>query len=154
MKPTRILLIAVIAAAASWAIIANASAHQPRAHRAEVATVSLRETSLGMILVNPSGRTLFQFTRDKKKRDNCQTISGCAEVWPALTATSPTAGPGIHASKLSTIMLANGAHQVTYYGRPLYTYSGDSGPGQTSYVGAFQFGGYWFADNAKGRQVR
>jgi hypothetical protein len=42
----------------------------------------------------------------------------------------------------------------SYAGHPLYTYSGDSGPGETSYVGAKQFGGTWYAINASGNTVR
>jgi hypothetical protein len=42
----------------------------------------------------------------------------------------------------------------TYAGHPLYTYSADSGPGKTSYVGAKQFGGTWYAINASGGTVK
>jgi predicted lipoprotein with Yx(FWY)xxD motif len=57
---------------------------------------------------------------------------------------------GVKASLLST----TSGHQVTYAGHPLYTYSGDSGPGDTSYVGAKSFGGTWYAINASGGTVR
>jgi predicted lipoprotein with Yx(FWY)xxD motif len=49
---------------------------------------------------------------------------------------------------------STGGKQVTYAGHPLYTYSGDSGPGQTSYVGAKSFGGTWYAINASGGTVK
>jgi predicted lipoprotein with Yx(FWY)xxD motif len=45
------------------------------------------------------------------------------------------------------------ATQVTYAGRPLYTYVADSSHGQTSYVGVSQFGGRWFGIRPSGRQV-
>ena len=57
-------------------------------------------------------------------------------------------------SLLGTIKLPNGARQVTYAGHPLYTYIGDSGPGDTSYVGVSQFGGRWFALTAAGHIVK
>jgi predicted lipoprotein with Yx(FWY)xxD motif len=55
---------------------------------------------------------------------------------------------------IGTIRLANGKKQVTYAGHPLYTYVGDSAPGQTYYVNFFQFGGYWPAVNASGRELK
>jgi hypothetical protein len=54
---------------------------------------------------------------------------------------------------VGTIMVG-GARQVTYAGHPLYTYIGDAGPGDTSYVGQSQFGGKWFALNATGQIVK
>lgn len=153
MKPTRVLFAAVLVAAVGWG--ASASARPPVGHGAQAATVELRETHLGKILVNGSGFTLFEFTRDHKHKDSCVTISGCDEVWPPFTVTvTPTAGPGVTAKKLSTTTLPGGAKQVTYGGHPLYLYVGDKGPQETSYVGAFEFGGYWYALNAKGKSVK
>ncbi len=153
MKPTRVVLAGVLVAALSWAAMANAS--PPIGHSAQAATIELRETRLGKILTNSAGFTLFEFTKDKKKKDNCVAISGCDEVWPPLTVTgTPTAGAGLKAKKLSTITLPSGAHQVTYAGHPLYLYVGDKGPEETSYVGALEFGGYWYALNAKGKPVK
>jgi predicted lipoprotein with Yx(FWY)xxD motif len=43
---------------------------------------------------------------------------------------------------------------VTYAGHPLYTYSADAAPGETSYVGERVFGGSWDAVDAAGRAVR
>jgi predicted lipoprotein with Yx(FWY)xxD motif len=60
----------------------------------------------------------------------------------------------VKASSLSTIKLPGGASQVTYAGHPLYLYSGDSGPGETDYVGVSAFGGDWDAINAAGHAVK
>jgi predicted lipoprotein with Yx(FWY)xxD motif len=155
MKLTRMLFVGLLVASIGGTAIANASTRRPTARRAQNATVELRETSLGKILVSASGFTLFEFTKDKKLKDNCVTISGCPEVWPPLEVTgTPTAGTGVNASLLSTITLPGGAKQVTYKGHPLYMYIHDVGPGETGYVGAFEFGGHWYALNAKGRAVK
>jgi predicted lipoprotein with Yx(FWY)xxD motif len=139
--------IAVLGAAAVF--IASASA------AGAPAKVSLRKTGLGMILVNGRGHTLYAFSKDGKNKDRCITTSGCTSTWPVTTSTGkPTAGPGVKSSKLSTIKLSNGSHQVTYAGRPLYTYIADSSAGQTDYVGARQFGGTWMAVNAAGGTVK
>ena len=147
----RIAILVVIGAAL---VLAAASAGATGAS-ARAAKVQLRHTPLGSILVNGRGRTLYVFTRDSPKRDTCVAISNCTGVWPVLkTSARPAAGPGIKRSLLGTIKLSNGARQVTYAGHPLYTYVGDSGPGQTDYVGFDEFGGRWYAINAAGHVVK
>jgi predicted lipoprotein with Yx(FWY)xxD motif len=151
MKRTHIFLAVALASTASAATIANAQTSLPAAHGSRAATVQLRHTSLGSILVSSSGRTLYEFTKDHANKSSCATIRGCSAVWPSLKASGrPSAGSGIKASLLSS----TSGHQVTYAGHPLYTYSGDSGPGETAYVGAKQFGGTWYAINAAGRAVK
>ena len=150
MKRTYIFLAVALASAASAATVASAQRNLPAAHSSRTATVQLRHTNLGSILVSSSGRTLYEFTRDHANKSSCAAISGCSEVWPSLKASGkPTAGAGIETS-----LLSSHGGQVTYAGHPLYTYSGDSGPGKTSYVGAKTFGGTWYAINAAGQAVK
>ncbi|MGI8714669.1 MAG: COG4315 family predicted lipoprotein [Solirubrobacteraceae bacterium] len=142
--------------AASLAVVAlpaSAGAVSPPHARtaAAGASVGLRSTALGKILVNSRGHTLYAFSKDSPNRDRCVAIAGCIDIWPMLaTSGKPHAGAGVKGSQLSTITIAGGRHQVTYAGHPLYTYSADSGPGQTDYVGAMQFGGTWRAVTAAG----
>ncbi len=151
MKRTYVFLAVALATAALAATVASAQSNLSTAHSSRTATVQLRHTNLGSILVSSSGRTLYEFTRDLAKKNSCAAISGCSAVWPSLkTSGRPTAGPGIKASLLST----TSGNQVTYAGHPLYTYSGDSGPGKTSYVGAKAFGGTWYAISASGGTVK
>ncbi|HXA53255.1 MAG TPA: hypothetical protein VNV37_00110 [Solirubrobacteraceae bacterium] len=151
MKRTYVFLAVALASAASVATVASAQSNRPAAHLSRAATVQLRHTSLGSILVNSSGRTLYEFTRDHAKKNSCAAIRGCSAAWPSLKASGrPTAGSGVKASLLST----TSGNQVTYAGHPLYTYSGDSGPGEISYVGAKMFGGTWYAINASGGTVK
>ena len=119
------------------------------------AKVGLARSSLGKIIVNGSGRTLYLFTKDARNKDKCVAISGCTGVWPPLTTHGkPVAGPGVSSRLLGTITIAGGAKQVTYAGHPLYTYSADFGPHQTDYVGVSQFGGKWYALNGAGHTVK
>lgn len=155
MKRIHVFLAVALATAASASAVASAQGGRETARAGRVATVELRHTSLGKILATASGFTLYEFTRDRARKDSCATISGCPETWPALqTAGKPTAGSGVKASLLSTIKLPGGVTQVTYAGHPLYIYSGDSGPGETSYVGASMFGGRWYAVNSSGHAVK
>jgi predicted lipoprotein with Yx(FWY)xxD motif len=151
MKRTYVFLAVALASASSAATVAGAQSKDTAASSSSAATVQLRHTSLGNILVSSSGRTLYEFTRDHGNKNSCAAIGGCSAVWPSLRASGrPTAGSGVRSSLLST----TGGHQVTYAGHPLYTYSGDSGPGRTSYVGAKSFGGTWYAIDASGGTVR
>lgn len=151
MKRTHIFLIIALASAASAAAVASAQTSPPAAHPSRAATVQLRHTGLGDILVDSSGRTLYEFTKDHANKNSCAAIRGCSAVWPSLKASGrPTAGSGVRASLLST----TSGNQVTYAGHPLYTYSGDSRPGDTSYVGVNSFGGAWYAIDASGGTVK
>ena len=91
------------------------------------ATVSVANTSLGMVLVASNGRTLYELDKDTPTMSNC--TGGCASLWPALTATgTPTAGPGVDATKLTILNGPNGM-QVVYNGHPLYTFAMDMAAG-------------------------
>ncbi len=155
MKRTHTLLAALLAAIACAAIPTGSAAAGPAAHDSRAAKIQLRHTSLGKILVDTAGFTLYRFTKDSTKRNTCVTTGGCALTWPALTTSAaPTAGPGVKASLLSSIKLPNGTKQVTYAGHPLYRYATASERGETVYVGASQFGGVWYAVNASGGVVK
>jgi predicted lipoprotein with Yx(FWY)xxD motif len=119
------------------------------------AQLKVHKTGIGKILVDRAGFTVYEFTRDHGKHNSCVQISHCPAAWPALTTTGkPLAGTGVNRTLLGTITLSGGVKQVTYAGHPLYTYVGDSGPGQTSYVGVSAFGGSWYALNTSGHAVK
>ena len=116
------------------------------------ATVSLRKTSLGPILVNARGHTLYLFAKDKNARSSCN--GSCARFWPPLlTPGKPTAGPGVNGSLLGRTRRSNGSLQVTYNEHPLYTYVLDKRAGQTKGEGNSLFGAKWWAVSANGRAV-
>jgi predicted lipoprotein with Yx(FWY)xxD motif len=116
--------------------------------------VNLGSTHDGKILVDSRGFTLYAFTKDANKRDNCVHIKSCTAIWPPLTTTgNPVAGPGLKASLLGTIPYKGSLEQVTYAGHPLYTYKSDDGPGNTEYIDELQSGGRWPALNAAGHEV-
>ncbi len=153
MKPTHLLLAGILAGALG--VSSAAAQARPSAHASRVAKVQVRHTHLGSILVSSSGFTLYEFTRDRAGQNSCVKVKGCAEAWPALvTSGKPAAGPGVQSSMLSWTRLPNGSKQATYGGHPLYLYAGDSGPGETSYVGEKAFGGFWYALSASAHTVK
>jgi predicted lipoprotein with Yx(FWY)xxD motif len=117
-------------------------------------TVSVEEASLGQILVDSSGHTLYLFTRDRHDADSCAKVSGCLETWPALTTTrKPVAGAHVRASLLGTIKLHGRVRQVTYAGHPLYTYALDFTRRSVFNIGSDEYGGEWLAVNPAGEAV-
>jgi predicted lipoprotein with Yx(FWY)xxD motif len=115
-------------------------------------SLALASSNLGKILVDGRGRTLYLFEADKGPSSMCD--GACASLWPPLTTKGrPTAGPGVSASKLGTTERVDGTTEVTYNGHPLYTYSGDSAPGQTTGQGSRAFGAEWYVLSADGNTV-
>ena len=117
-----------------------------------VATVSATSTSLGMILVDGSGRTLYLFEKDQPDQSAC--AGACAAEWPVdQSSGAPEAGSGVTASMLGTIKRGDGSTQVTYNKHPLYYFQGDSGAGQQNGQGVDAFGAKWYAVTPAGGAV-
>jgi predicted lipoprotein with Yx(FWY)xxD motif len=116
------------------------------------ATVKTRSSSLGKILVDAKGRTLYLFEKDKGGTSAC--YGQCATYWPPLlTHGNPTAAAGAKASLLGTTRRSNGAMQVTYAHHPLYRYAGDARPGQTTGQGSKAFGAGWYVLRPTGKKI-
>jgi predicted lipoprotein with Yx(FWY)xxD motif len=108
---------------------------------------------LGRILAGPARYTLYVFCVNGSDT-NCPGHG--SSTWPRLVAHGrvvAASGSQLNQSKLSTRKASNGQIQVTYYGHPLYLYSGDKQPGQANGEGKFQGNGAWFAINKFGRAV-
>jgi predicted lipoprotein with Yx(FWY)xxD motif len=99
---------------------------------------------LGKVIVNEEGMTLYDFHKDKGTTSSC--YGACAGVWPPLTTEGkPTGAMGVSASKLGTTKRNDGTTQVTFAGHPLYTYTGDSKPGEANGNDLSTYGGQWYA---------
>ncbi len=105
------------------------------------AGAGLRSTTVDgvRVLTNAQGRTLYWFSPDTPTKSVCN--GSCAAYWP------PVPGPLTEAAgvtgRLGTIKRADGSTQETYDGHPLYTYAGDSGPGQANGNNLDLNGGRW-----------
>jgi predicted lipoprotein with Yx(FWY)xxD motif len=130
----------------------NTSTTKTSASTASGATVGTRKTGLGTILVDSTGRTLYLFEKDKGDKSSCS--GACASAWPPSTATAkPKPAAGVNAAMLGTTTRSDATKQATYNGHPLYTYAGDTTPGQTSGEGLNQFGAEWYAVSPRGTKV-
>jgi predicted lipoprotein with Yx(FWY)xxD motif len=132
--------------------------HPARSDAAQVSAratgplVSSGTTSLGRILVDSRGRTLYLFQADKNGKSAC--AGKCATFWPPLIAAGkPRAGAGAKASLLGETKRADGRMQVTYNHHPLYFFAKDTKKGQTSGEAVDAFGAEWYALSAAGAAV-
>jgi predicted lipoprotein with Yx(FWY)xxD motif len=131
---------------------ASASPAPPTTASGNPATVGVANTSIGKILVNSQGRTLYLFQKDSGTRSAC--TGACARTWPPLLVSGkPTPGSGATASLLGISIRSAGKRQVTYNGHPLYLFADDQKAGDTNGQGINAFGGTWFALSAAGARV-
>jgi len=91
------------------------------------------------VLTNASGLTLYSFAPDTPSRSAC--YGSCAAYWPPVPG-KVSAGPGVTGA-IGSIKRTGGSTQATYDGHPLYTYIGDSAPGQDSGNNLNLNGGLW-----------
>jgi predicted lipoprotein with Yx(FWY)xxD motif len=141
-----VALLLAIGAIASVAAIATSAVSTP-------ATVKTRSTSLGTILVDAKGRTLYLFMKDKNAKSACS--GACAKAWPpVLTKGKPMAAGRASASKLGTTKRSDGTTQVTYNRHPLYTFILDKNkPGSTKGEGSKAFGAEWYVLGSGGSKI-
>lgn len=104
------------------------------------ATLMKVKTSIGPVLADSKGFTLYWYSKDTRMTSAC--TGGCATAWPPVIG-KPVAAMGVRLTgKFGTITRAGGMVQATYKGHPLYTYAGDTAPGQVKGNG---LGGVWHA---------
>jgi predicted lipoprotein with Yx(FWY)xxD motif len=98
---------------------------------------------LGQVLVDSEGHTLYAFSGDHGESVAC--AGACAKAWPPLLDETgkPQPSNGTAAARLGTLKRPDGTTQVTYGGRPLYTFTGDKTPGDANGNGQSAFGGTW-----------
>jgi predicted lipoprotein with Yx(FWY)xxD motif len=109
-------------------------------------TLKTVRTGAVTVLANANGRTLYWFAPDTPTRSAC--YGSCAAYWPPVKGPA-TSGPGVTGT-LSVLTRSDGSVQATYDGHPLYTYVGDSAPGQANGNGLNLNGGLWHEVTAPG----
>jgi predicted lipoprotein with Yx(FWY)xxD motif len=100
-------------------------------------------TGVGTVLVNAQGLTLYHWKGETTSSLQC--TGGCLSTWLPVRVTgggSPTGGMHVTGELATFTRSDGGATQVTYNGMPLYTYTGDSKPGDAN---GQRLGGVWFA---------
>jgi predicted lipoprotein with Yx(FWY)xxD motif len=96
--------------------------------------------SLGQVLTDAQGFTLYTFTKDTPNSGKSAASAGVLQAWPPLYVDGTPTKPDGASGDLGTIT-TDGKQQVTYKGMPLYHYAPDKQPGDTKGQGV---GGVWF----------
>jgi predicted lipoprotein with Yx(FWY)xxD motif len=149
--------IALLAAAAALAAACGSGGTATGAPAAKqpAGAVVLRSTdtaTLGKILTDGNGRTLYLFKKDTGPQSNC--TGACATDWPPVTATSAPTASGVSAAAIKTVRRGDGKMQVVFNGHPLYYYSGDGAGGTVNGEGQKAFGAAWYALSPAGQEVK
>ena len=133
-----VLAIAACGSSASSSSPPAAGASSPAAGSS---ATTLTSATIGgaKVLTNSAGFTLYWFVPDTSTTSKC--TGSCATYWPPVKGPA-TAGSGVTGT-LSTITRPDGSTQAAYDGHPLYTYAGDTAPGQANGNGKNLSGGVW-----------
>jgi predicted lipoprotein with Yx(FWY)xxD motif len=125
----RLAVAALALGGLSAALVGVETAGASTAAAKSVVVSTAKSAKFGTILV--SGTTLYTL-----KPSTTACTATCLKVWPALVLpkgqTKAKAGSGVSASKLGTVTRSGGIRQVTYNGKALYWFSGDSGAGKVN----------------------
>jgi predicted lipoprotein with Yx(FWY)xxD motif len=114
--------------------------------------VKIVRSQFGHILADGRGQALYRFSRETGGASRC--YGACAKAWPPVPARGrPTAGRGARAGLVGTTRRRDGTPQLTYAGRPVYYYLGDS-PGRVVCHDVTEFGGVWRVMRSDGSAVR
>ena len=109
------------------------------------------DPTLGRIIVDAKGRTLYDFPIDKGT-ERC--YGACASLWPPVHDARPARrGAGVSAGLIGTSKRHDGTTEVTYAGHPLYDYAPDQARGQITGQALDQFGAPWYALAPSGREI-
>src|SRR5580700_3105227 len=143
----RMLLALPAAAAAAAALVACSSAGASPSPSssggssgaaAAAGTVKTATIAGATVLTNSKGFTLYSFAPDTSTTSKCDGT--CAQNWPPVTG--PVTGSGVTGT-FGTITRSDGSTQATFDGHPLYTFVGDTAPGQAKGNGLNAAGGLW-----------
>jgi predicted lipoprotein with Yx(FWY)xxD motif len=118
---------------------------------ASTVTVSTKSTSIGTVLVNAQGHTLYWFAIDTPTKSNCN--GSCTTYWPPVMGKAAAASGTSLPKGFGSITRSDGSVQATYDGHPLYTYIGDTSAGMTSGNGKNLSGGLWWAMTPSGAKA-
>jgi predicted lipoprotein with Yx(FWY)xxD motif len=142
----------MLAAACGTSTTTSASSSAPGSATpaAPGGVLGVATTSLGPVLVDGKGLTVYMLTADSPGHSTCS--AACLQYWPPVTGPAPTSVKGITAA-LSVTKATSGTSMVTAGGWPVYTFVKDSAPGDVTGEGVKSFGGTWYAVSPSGKAV-
>jgi predicted lipoprotein with Yx(FWY)xxD motif len=85
--------------------------------------LKVQKTSMGNVLADPNGMTLYTFDKDTPGKSAC--MGECAVHWPPVKAAADAKPTG----DLTIVTRDDGTKQWADEGKPLYTFMKDKKPG-------------------------
>lgn len=158
IRPIAVALLAVlgfVAAGTSAPATALSGVARSQHSTGTVAVKTRKIKGLGVVLVNPAGRTLYVFMKDQHRHVTC--TGSCASFWPPLKwkgSRKPKAGGAAKGALLGTDKNPAGGRVVTYNHWPLYTFLSDTAAGQAKGWNKNLNGGKWYVISAAGKVVK
>jgi predicted lipoprotein with Yx(FWY)xxD motif len=92
-------------------------------------TVKLGDTTLGKVLTDANGMTLYFFVTDLAGQGVSTCYGNCSRIWPIFSVNNTIVSFPLNASDFSSINRTDGTKQTTYKGWPLYYFASDTTPG-------------------------
>lgn len=132
------LMVPVVFAAALVAVFAAHSGTASSMSKQLVVKTANNATLHQKVLVNRNGLTLYSLSVEQRGRFIC--TGSCLSLWTPLVVAKGTTPTG--ALHLGTVRRPDGRAQVSYRGRPLYTFTQDRKPGDVKGNG-FKDVGVW-----------
>jgi predicted lipoprotein with Yx(FWY)xxD motif len=108
-------------------------------------------SSLGTIVVDGHGMTVYFYLKDVKGSGTSNCTGGCLALWPAVTASSSTPTVAGVTGTVGSIKRNDGTMQVTIDGMPVYTYAQDSKAGDVTGEGV---GNIWYVVKPDGTAIK
>jgi predicted lipoprotein with Yx(FWY)xxD motif len=145
--PARPLILLALPAAAALVACSSSGASPPSSGGSTSSTSSMAAAASTVktatianmtVLTNSKGFTLYSFAPDTPTTSKCNGT--CAQNWPPVTG--PVTAAGVTGT-FGAIRRADGSIQATFDGHPLYTFAGDTAPGQNKGNGLNAAGGLW-----------
>jgi predicted lipoprotein with Yx(FWY)xxD motif len=105
-------------------------------------TMKVTSSSIGPILTDAQGKTLYYFANDAPSKGTSACTGQCTALWPPFSAGTVSVSSPLDQADFNSITLADGTKQTTWYGWPLYYYSRDA---KTGDMNGENFLNVWFS---------
>lgn len=108
------------------------------------------ERTLGKILVDGKGRTLYRFDKDSAWPMKFACTGACLDTWKPAKPVEKSAVRGVPEKLITTVTRPDGTKQLAVDCWPVYWFTGDKKPGDVQGQGKQ---GLWFAVDDQGKKV-
>ncbi|WP_431046412.1 SCO0930 family lipoprotein [Streptomyces sp. P1-3] len=129
---------------------AGQTADKPKAPEDAAELSTMKDAKLGEIIVDGKWMTLYRFNKDSAWPMKSACVDACLDTWKPAAAVDKAKVKGVNAKLVSTFTRPDGTKQLAVDCWPVYTFTGDTEPGDTNGQGKQ---GLWFAVTKDGKKA-